>query len=59
MWRVSAQRSENGIILDECGPDGFTVLLRGSFDRNTTVHNIFSATTESKKILLNSFVVAF
>lgn len=22
MWRVSAQRSENGIISDECGPDG-------------------------------------
>lgn len=40
MWRVSAQRSENGIISDECGPDGFTVLLRGPFDRNTTVHNV-------------------
>lgn len=60
MWRVSAQRSENGIISDECGPDGFTVLLRGPFDRNTTVRNVFSATTESKKIALqNDFVVAF
>lgn len=60
MWRVSAQRSENGIISDECGPDGFTVLLRGPFDRNTTVHNVFSATTASKKITLqNNFVVAF
>lgn len=59
MWRVSAQHSENGIILDECGPDGFTVLLRGPFDRNTTVHNVFSATTESKKILQNNIVVVF
>lgn len=54
MWRVSAQRSGNGIISDECDPDGFTILLRGPFHWNTTVHNVFPAATEGKNISLQN-----